>query len=516
MPVTLLGAGFGEGVEVFVGGAAVNLGELEGPPSRSQAQPGEFSVRFRAPELPPGDHAISLRQRDGSRSVVGLSLIYVVGPRIDSVDPAELLPDGGETVVVLGDGFAPGCVLSLFGVHAIELEYESRTRVRFRSPSQGTGPESGVLSITSAEGFSGRADGVLRYRALSPTLTSVTPNSAWTQGGKRVTIAGSDFHPRARVLIGATEAEVLERSRTSLDVVVPSGELGTVDITVIDPSGPTALLERAFTYEAIPMPPKIITITPNRGSTTGGLAIRIAGDNFNERTRARIGEITAVGKVIGTKVLDIELPKSLVTGVVAVELTHDGLSARLEDGFTYESAQAPRATGLDPTFGPASGGTRVTIEGVNFTPNVSVRFGGVSPKFVAVKSATQIDIVTPPCRAGFVDIEFISPDAGSSVMKKAFRVDALPAPLITTVAPTRGSVDGGTELSIEGKNFAEGVTVLFGKVPAKSTKRITGSVLEVKTPEGKDGEMVDVTVRNADGKEVTVRRAFCFDARYRG
>ena len=38
----------------------------------------------------------------------------------------------------------------------------------------------------------------------------------------------------------------------------------------------------------------------------------------------------------------------------------------------------------------------------------------------------------------------------------------------------------------------------------------------VKTPAGDDGQLVDVIVKNPDGKEAVARRAFQFDARYRG
>ena len=74
--------------------------------------------------------------------------------------------------------------------------------------------------------------------------------------------------------------------------------------------------------------------------------------------------------------------------------------------------------------------------------------------------------------------------------------------------------NGGTELGIEGKNFAEGAVVLVGGVPAK-TKRISGSLLEAKTPEGDDGKLVDVAVKNPDGQQAIQKRAFQYDARYR-
>jgi hypothetical protein len=91
----------------------------------------------------------------------------------------------------------------------------------------------------------------------------------------------------------------------------------------------------------------------------------------------------------------------------------------------------------------------------------------------------------------------------------------MPAPIITVVSPAKGTVDGGTELSIEGKNFAEGCVVLVGGVPVKRAKRISGSVLEAFTPGGDDGKLVDVAVKNPDGQQAVQKRAFQYDARYR-
>ena len=101
-------------------------------------------------------------------------------------------------------------------------------------------------------------------------------------------------------------------------------------------------------------------------------------------------------------------------------------------------------------------------------------------------------------------------------MKNAYRYDPSPAPSIESVAPNKGTVDGGTEVSIEGKNFVAESAVLFGGKPAQRVKFVSASTLEVKAPPGKNGEMVDVAVKNPDGKEAVSKRAFMYDARYRG
>jgi hypothetical protein len=114
-----------------------------------------------------------------------------------------------------------------------------------------------------------------------------------------------------------------------------------------------------------------------------------------------------------------------------------------------------------------------------------------------------------------VDVEVAAPGVPRAVLKNGFRYDAVPAPLITSVSPNAGSPGGGTELTISGKNFLKDTAVLIdGKAP-RAVKLVDAQTLELKMPPGDPGKMVDVLVRNPDGKEAAQKRAFLYDPRYR-
>lgn len=118
------------------------------------------------------------------------------------------------------------------------------------------------------------------------------------------------------------------------------------------------------------------------------------------------------------------------------------------------------------------------------------------------KSPTEIHIVTAPRKAaGVVDVEVAAPGVPKAVMKNGFRYDAVPAPTISSVSPNRGGTGGGTELSITGQNFLKESVVLVDGKPVAKVKFIDKANLELKMPTGADGKMVDVAVRNPDGKE---------------
>ena len=505
-PISVLGTGFLEGCRVFVDNVAIAAELVD-----------SYTLHFEAPAHPLGPATIEVENPDGACSESGIEIVYEVGPVVLDVHPFDVPIDGGVEIVVEGSDFDPACAISIFGVHAPRVTFVSARELRFPAPSAGDGPFEGALTVTNPDGLACRIDHALAYRAPTPCIDSLDPRSGWVNGGKAIGVRGADFHKLARVFVGELEAEVRYQSPTSLDFVTPSVDAaGPTDVVVENPGGSRVVASGAFLYEPIPAPPKIIAVVPERGSTAGGLIVRIAGDNFTPSTKIRIGEVTAIARFVSPKVIEIELPSRSLPGVVAVEAADGGLAIRAEDAFTYFSPKAPRIIGLEPASGPTTGGTKVVIEGEGFPANASVRLGGVAPKHVVRRDATRLEIVTPPARsAGHVEVEVSSAETGPGTMKNGFRYEAVPSPIVESVAPNRGTVDGGSELTIEGKHFSEGVTVMIGKKPAKKVKRISGAVLEVITPEGDDGQMVDVSVKNADGKEVVAKRAFVYDARYR-
>jgi hypothetical protein len=64
----------------------------------------------------------------------------------------------------------------------------------------------------------------------------------------------------------------------------------------------------------------------------------------------------------------------------------------------------PVVSSINPTAGPASGGTAVQITGANFGPGAAVTFGGLPATNVVVESSTSIVATTPPRGVGAADV----------------------------------------------------------------------------------------------------------------
>ena len=87
--------------------------------------------------------------------------------------------------------------------------------------------------------------------SLSPTLTSVSPNSGPTTGGTSVTITGTNFSSGATVRFDSTSAtNVSVVSSTSISASVPAHAAGPVNVVVTNSNGQSATLTNGFTYVA--------------------------------------------------------------------------------------------------------------------------------------------------------------------------------------------------------------------------------------------------------------------------
>lgn len=497
------GAGFDVSCDIVVSGISVETTFVDG-----------YSLRFVAPPLPVGRAEVTVLRGDDATTPYPIA--YRDPPVLTAAEPEDCAPDGGATVVIRGTGFEDGSTLAFNGERAVAVTFVDTETLTFVAPPMVGLETEVILSVTTPSGLVGREEGLFRYRAWKPRPEDVDPKTAWINGGKRVRVTGEAFHPRARVHFGDTLGEAHFVGPTLLEVIVPPREThGPVTLSVENPGEEPVPITTPFVYEPIPTAPKLISVKPATGPCKGGVVLRLFGESFSSATRVRIGDVSAVVKSAQSAILDVELPPRAQPGSVAIELQDGDVRVRVEDVFLYTAATAMVVTSVEPASGPATGGSRVTIEGQHFPKSVSVRFGGEACRTVIVKSPTEIECVAPPRKSpGLVDLTLESSDALPVQRKAAFKYEPVPAPVITGIDPKRCGTEGGTVLEIEGKNFVDGVAVLFGRTPAASLKRKSPLLIEAKSPPGKHGEFADITVKNPDGQEATERRAIQFDERY--
>ncbi|MEO9253906.1 MAG: IPT/TIG domain-containing protein, partial [Tepidiformaceae bacterium] len=152
--------------------------------------------------------------------------------------------------------------------------------------------------------------------------------------------------------------------------------------------------------------------------------------------------------------------------------------------FAYSAA--PFVTGIDPSGGPITGGTVVTITGSGLTGATAVNFGGTSVVPVVVNDTT-LTAVAPAHTQGTVDVIVTTP-MGISANTAADNYAYGALAVITGVNPATGPIAGGTTVTLTGTGFTGATLVTFGAVTAVPTN-VTDTSLTVNTPAQAAGEV---------------------------
>ncbi|HYX24132.1 MAG TPA: IPT/TIG domain-containing protein, partial [Thermoanaerobaculia bacterium] len=270
-------------------------------------------------------------------------------------------------------------------------------------------------------------------------------------------------------------------------------------------------LDRGFTFAlgGGTQQPVVFSVTPALGSNDGGTTVTIAGDGFKSPVQVLFGHGSSAASFNGveatitsvtpTRIVAVT-PAARGFGQTLINQVVDLLVKNVDTGFSTISTQAfkygtnVQITAMSAGSGPASGGTRVAIDGSGFSAPVAVSFAfsgiSVAQQVVSV-SGSQIVILTSPapipatCPANglisstSVTVTNISTGDGATA-NLGFNF-AVAQPVISGVNPTVGSA--GTPITITGSGFTGLSQVIFGDATSGIT--VIGSV-------------------SADGRSITV------------
>ena len=131
----------------------------------------------------------------------------------------------------------------------------------------------------------------------------------------------------------------------------------------------------------------------------------------------------------------------------------------------------PEIKSLSANSGPVTGGTAVVIQGRLLANASSVTFGGMPAASFTVDSMNQITAVSPVFDANnyarVVDVAVTTP-FGLSISGAAAKFAY--SPLITSVTPSFGSMNGGEPVTITGKGFGlmQPTSIYFGATPSSN------------------------------------------------
>ncbi len=398
--VNLLGSNFVSGATVTFDGLSAAVTFLN--PS---------SLRAVSPAHAPGPVDLVITNPDGQHVSRAGGYTYKAPPTILNVFPNFGSTGGGTLVTVTGTNFDSSTVIFVGGAVATDIDFVDSTTIRGRAPPHAPGmvpvAVNNCLLFTLPNAFT---------YIQGPTVISVSPPSGPVAGGTPITLIGTNFISGATVTLGGIAATgVTFVSATQLTAVTPGHAAGAVNVVVTNPDSFSASLFAGFTYGSAPT---LASVSPPSGSTAGGTAVTLTGTNFVTNATVTFGGVRAsTAAVSDDRTISATTPGH-AEGMVNVVVTNpDHQSATLPNAFAYHVP--PSLTAINPTSGPASGGTTVSLNGSNFVSGATVTFGGERATPVTFTTSV-ITAVTPPHAGGDVSVVLTNPDGQSATLPAQF------------------------------------------------------------------------------------------------
>lgn len=228
---------------------------------------------------------------------------------------------------------------------------------------------------------------------------------------------------------------------------------------------------------------------PRSGGTAGGTTLTITGSGFGNSISDHNVLVGAVECAVMTVV-----PSEIVCktgahngGTVDIVVSAHGVSATLSQMYTYDTALGAVITGFRPTTGAVYGGTLLTITGTGFPDVLSELTVTVGDNDCPLNSATATEITctlprNPPEQAKVV----LDTQQNGRASHNGSEVSYSYVLTVTNVSPKRGSLNGGTDVTITGEGFHSNTSrnaVVLGETPCVVFES-TASEIKCKTENG--------------------------------
>lgn len=385
-----------------------------------------------------------------------------------------------------------------------------------------SGTDVGTAAVTATYGgFTGAANVHINSPATF-YVSSVSPNTGDSAGGQTVTVLGGGFSQPVRVTFGGAAATVRSVSSSQIVVVTPSaaaatgapvpvGQTASVAVMVTNhvnqPDMQSDQIAQGFTYSVGGGgggQPSVFAVNPASGSNDGGTRVTITGSGFQAPVQVLFGMGSSASSFNGVEATVSSVTPTQIVAItpaargfgqdltnkvvdVLVKNVNTGFSGIGAQQFTYGSKI--QITAMGPGGGPASGGTRVTIDGSGFEGPVAVSFAFTNPSVSVAQqvlsvSGSQIVILTSPApvpttcpKNGLVpssSVMVTNINTGDTATANIGFNFQLPTPQISSLSPNSGNI--GSTITIHGVDFPspQNIQVTFGSGGTGSSAQVTG------------------------------------------
>jgi hypothetical protein len=469
----------------FTGSTGVTF---DGTPGTSFTVVNDNTITVRTPaHIPATVDAVILHPNGPS---VATPFVYTALIAVTDIDPNFGPTAGGTPTDIFGSCFTSATGVTFGGTAGTSFTVVDDGHITVVSPPHASGAVDVVVQGTVACGGAVTVPGGFTYvTPAAPTISALTPDNGPESGGTPVIITGTGFTGSTGVTFGGTPGTALTVvSNTQITVTSPPHADGIVGVIVEKPAENSGPFDFTFTPLI-----DIDLITPDFGPEAGGSVVTITGDCLAGAIGVLFDGVagTAFSEIGGVITVTTPAGAPGFADVLVLGAPACGGPLTVPGGFQYVAVGAPVITGIDPTSGPQTGGTVVTLTGTGFLGTTAVTFDGVPGTALTVVSDTEITVTTPGHAPGLADVVAQHPDGQSAPFGFLF----LAATTITVVDPPTGPPTGGTTVTITGSCFLGATGVFFGTTSAASFTVVSDAEIRAVSPAG--AGVVDVTVVGA-------------------
>ncbi|XP_054983665.1 fibrocystin-L [Sorex araneus] len=336
---------------------------------------------------------------------------------------------------------------------------------------------------------------------VTPLISSTSPSQGSYEENTVLTILGSGFSPSSSVSVsvGTNSCPLISVNENVIQCQIQTGSAGLFPVVVfIADVGIAQNIEGEifrFMYQS-----NISHIWPASGSLAGGTLLTISGFGFSENSQVLVGTETCIVIEGNLNRITCRTPKR-TEGTVDISVITNGFQATAKDAYSYNCLQTPVITDFSPKVRPILGDVNLTIKGYNFgnelTQNIEV-YVGEKPCKILHWNFTDVRCLLPKLSPGKHDIYVEVKEWGFASARDKLNASVQYILEVTNVFPQRGSLYGGTEITIIGSGFstipAEN-SVLLGSFPCNVT---SSSENVIKCILGSTGNIFRITNNGQD------------------
>jgi streptogramin lyase len=418
-------------------------------------------------------------------------------PTLLSINPATGVQGTAVPITLTGTNFVAGASVTVGnpGVTVSNVVVASASQITATFTIAG----GATLGATNVEvTTSGGTSSPVVFTVLPPTpvLTSISPSAGTVGRNIAVTLTGSNFVPGATVNVtgGVTVSNVtvVSASQITATFAIPSTATpGPVNVTLGTAGGTSGAV--VFTIDpgltittASPLPTGTVGTAYSQGVslsggtspytwavTTGSLPAGLSldpttctdppGHSMNPRnaTRANSGPLRS-RQTTATTCLIVGTPTTFGTSNFTLQVT-DASGAIASNPFALTINPLPPAIlSINPPTGVQGTTVPVTITGTNFVTgaSVAVNNSGVTVSNVLVASTSQITATFTIASSATLGAANVTVTTSGGTSSPVVFTILPPAPVLTSISPSKGVVGMSVGVTLGGSNFVSGSTTV--------------------------------------------------------